>query len=213
MANTILLKRDDTPGKKPVVSDLDLGELAYNTHDGRLYAKRLHSHGSPIGGSPLIEEIVIIGDPSGKTIDILSGPILSQTGTTEIPYDDTTPLNTEGTEIGSGTITTEKITDHISIDFSMSLESSVTNTIIIISVFRDTVCIGAIPVHIASNNAPNPFSWRIEDDPYTAGAITYSGRIGISNGAWRVNDSDGGTLGGSVQDASGFSIIATTGEG
>jgi hypothetical protein len=40
MANTIKIKRSAVPGKSPTVSDLELGELAINTHDGRMYFKR-----------------------------------------------------------------------------------------------------------------------------------------------------------------------------
>lgn len=40
MANTVKLKRSAVQGKVPQVADLQLGELALNTHDGKLYTKR-----------------------------------------------------------------------------------------------------------------------------------------------------------------------------
>jgi hypothetical protein len=40
MANKIIIKRASTTGKVPLVTDLDLGELAINTYDGRLFAKK-----------------------------------------------------------------------------------------------------------------------------------------------------------------------------
>lgn len=40
MANKLILKRTSTQGKIPQTSDLDLGELAINTWDGRLFAKK-----------------------------------------------------------------------------------------------------------------------------------------------------------------------------
>ena len=40
MANTVKLKRSAVPGKTPLVTDLELGELALNTYDGKLYAKK-----------------------------------------------------------------------------------------------------------------------------------------------------------------------------
>ena len=40
MANKLLIKRASTQSKVPLVSDLDLGELAINTYDGRLFAKK-----------------------------------------------------------------------------------------------------------------------------------------------------------------------------
>ena len=38
--STIKLKRSAVPGKIPTTSGLELGELAFNTHDGRMYAKK-----------------------------------------------------------------------------------------------------------------------------------------------------------------------------
>jgi len=40
MAQKILLKRSSTASKVPATTDLDLGELGYNSHDGRLFAKK-----------------------------------------------------------------------------------------------------------------------------------------------------------------------------
>jgi hypothetical protein len=40
MANTLKIKRSSVPSKVPLVTDLQLGELAVNTYDGKLYTKR-----------------------------------------------------------------------------------------------------------------------------------------------------------------------------
>lgn len=40
MANTIKIKRSAVAGKVPGTSDLDLGELALNTFEGKLYTKK-----------------------------------------------------------------------------------------------------------------------------------------------------------------------------
>jgi hypothetical protein len=40
MANTIKIKRSAVEGKVPTTGDLDLGELALNTYDGKLYTKK-----------------------------------------------------------------------------------------------------------------------------------------------------------------------------
>jgi hypothetical protein len=40
MANTIKIKRSAVAGKAPTVNDLQLGELALNTYDGKLYTKK-----------------------------------------------------------------------------------------------------------------------------------------------------------------------------
>ena len=40
MATPIRIKRSAVPGKRPTTTDLQVGELALNTYDGRLYTKR-----------------------------------------------------------------------------------------------------------------------------------------------------------------------------
>ena len=40
MANTVRLKRSAVAGKIPLTTDLELGELAINTRDGKVYIKR-----------------------------------------------------------------------------------------------------------------------------------------------------------------------------
>jgi len=40
MANVVKLKRSAVAGKAPATADLQLGELALNTYDGRIYLKK-----------------------------------------------------------------------------------------------------------------------------------------------------------------------------
>lgn len=40
MANTLKIKRSSVASKVPVVGDLELGELAINTYDGKLFTKK-----------------------------------------------------------------------------------------------------------------------------------------------------------------------------
>lgn len=41
MANTVKMKRSSVAGKVPATTDLELGELAVNTYDGKLFLKKL----------------------------------------------------------------------------------------------------------------------------------------------------------------------------
>ncbi len=50
MANTIILKRSSTPSKVPTTSQLELGEIAINTHDGKIFIKK-------DDGTPAVVEI------------------------------------------------------------------------------------------------------------------------------------------------------------
>lgn len=59
MANTVKMKRSSVAAKVPLVGDLDLGEIAINTYDGKLYLKK------SVSG---VESIVEVGiNPNIKT--------------------------------------------------------------------------------------------------------------------------------------------------
>lgn len=61
MANQIRIKRSAVPSKVPTVSDLALGELAINTHDGKLYLKKDTGSASIVEvGAPGIVESVLL---------------------------------------------------------------------------------------------------------------------------------------------------------
>ena len=62
MANTIRLKRSAVSGKAPAVTDLALGELALNTFDGKLYAKKDN------GTASIVEIGVTDGDKGDITV-------------------------------------------------------------------------------------------------------------------------------------------------
>lgn len=57
MANTVIVKRSAVPGKVPLTTDLDLGEIAVNTHDGKMFTKRDNGAASIVEFGP--------GFPSG----------------------------------------------------------------------------------------------------------------------------------------------------
>jgi hypothetical protein len=63
MANTIKIKRSAVEGKVPATGDLDLGELAVNTFDGKLYTKKDNGTASIVDlgrGGPIAETAQII---------------------------------------------------------------------------------------------------------------------------------------------------------
>lgn len=58
MESKVVLKRSNVSGKKPTVNDLDFGELAINTNDGRAYIKKDDGSGEEvvdIGSKTLVE--------------------------------------------------------------------------------------------------------------------------------------------------------------
>ena len=69
MANLIKLKRSAVAGKAPPTSDLELGELALNTYDGKLYTKKDNGSASIVelsggggGGGPIAETAQVISE-------------------------------------------------------------------------------------------------------------------------------------------------------
>ena len=69
MANLIKLKRSAVAGKAPTTSDLELGELALNTYDGKLYTKKDNGSASIVelsggggGGGPIAETAQVISE-------------------------------------------------------------------------------------------------------------------------------------------------------
>lgn len=101
MANLIKLKRSAVAGKAPVVGDLELGELALNTYDGKLYTKKDNGVASIVelsggsGGGPITEtDQVISQDLTINTIN--TGKNGMSVGPVEIAatYAVTVPENT-----------------------------------------------------------------------------------------------------------------------
>ena len=73
MAQTVQLKRSATEGAKPTTSDLELGELALNTYDGKVYIKK------NVGGT---ESIVQVAESSSIQFTAYQHVIFSNAGGT-----------------------------------------------------------------------------------------------------------------------------------
>jgi hypothetical protein len=72
MSTPIRIKRSAVPGKKPTVNDLQLGELAVNTYDGAIYAKRVRPGiGTDIiqfgGGFPEVTNLIYVTEDGNDT--------------------------------------------------------------------------------------------------------------------------------------------------
>jgi hypothetical protein len=84
MANKLKIKRSAVSGKVPLVADLELGELALNTFDGKLYTKKDNGTASVIeigaggGGSGTVTSVAASGGTTGLTF---TGSPITTTGT------------------------------------------------------------------------------------------------------------------------------------
>lgn len=75
MANQVRFKRSDVPGKVPSVNDLELGEIAVNTFDGKLFTKQVQNGLSKIAeiGAMEAENVLYVSksgndDSDGRTL-------------------------------------------------------------------------------------------------------------------------------------------------
>lgn len=78
MASSVKIKRSAVEGKAPLTSDLELGELAINTYDGKLFLKRndgVRDYIREIGGNLVFE----VKNQTGSTI--LKGTAVGFAGT------------------------------------------------------------------------------------------------------------------------------------
>lgn len=66
MTSKVQLRRSSVPGKVPTTAQIDLGELAINTRDGKLFLKRDNGNGS--------FTIVEVGSPSAVAASLGLGP-------------------------------------------------------------------------------------------------------------------------------------------
>ena len=73
MAQTIKLRRSATAGATPTTSQLELGEVAINTYDGKMYIKK------SVGGTESIVEISGAGGAEAIFVEYLYTATASQT--------------------------------------------------------------------------------------------------------------------------------------
>jgi len=118
MANTIKVKRSAVPTKVPTTSDLDLGEIAVNTYDGKMYIKKDDGTAS----------IVTINAGGGGSGDVV-GPA-SATDNALARYDSTTGKliqNSVGILDDSGNLTgINSITDPDYVTFNTAYATGLT---------------------------------------------------------------------------------------
>ncbi len=167
------------------------GDQRYNTTLGRMEFYQAGSwsfiNSSAVGSGSINQTVV--------------GSIAAATATTIIPYDNTAPLNTEGTQIWSDTITPSNAASRVGLSFTVTADAGQNNKVLIIALFRGTTCIATIMNEIDTASHPKNMTIVFVDTPNTTSTVTYSARMGIdSSGTWYCNQaatagrSMGGTL-------------------
>lgn len=109
--------------------------------------------------------------------------------TATIPLDDTTPLISEGTEVLTQAITVAATANKVRAQVVVNGAVSNASTAFTTALFRGTACIDAKANTFPTQNFPATVTMDVLDSPATAGAVTYSVRVGPSSNTARLNGS------------------------
>lgn len=112
-----------------------------------------------------------------------------------IPFDDTIPQATEGTQVLTLTITPTSATSKVRLRFRGEGSKSAAGALIG-AIFRSgqSDAIRAGYVLIASSNATGELTLEVDDTPATTSPVTYAVRVGGDSGSVRMNGNSAGRL-------------------
>ena len=215
MAQTIKLKRTAVQGKIPTTSNLDLGELAINTYDGRIFFEK------DVDGTLSIQEILTTDSDVTGSLN-LNGAITASS------LEITGNANITGNLVLGGNITIgDASADTISLggEISTNIIPSTDNTLSLGSSTRRFQLNGGTPVTVTGSGAPNTLtrfsgSTEVENSTITNtdtlteivhsndGEIIFT--VSGSNGElFTVTDSNSGNLL-EVNDTSGIDVFTVS---
>ena len=139
----------------------------------------------------------------GIVLQVVHMAVVKATGTTEIPDDDTIPVSTEGTQVGTQAIVMADNTNEVIIAGSIMLGTDAGTAVPVeLALFRGTTCI-AVRIWKYTGLATAgviPCAFFVKDAPATSGSVTYSLRAGSGDTTttWGV-----GTMQSAVDDYGG----------
>lgn len=222
MANQILLKNSNVINKVPTTTDLALGEMAINTYDGKIFFKKkvgisetiitldpvLPVSWGSITGKPTTTDGYgitdaytaatgvpwgsITGTPTIQSDLSMSVQVPATSGTSIIPYDNTTPVITEGTLIATANYNASSANSKMRVSGALQIDCSTNNRNVIILLFRNNTCVGASVINSVTAGRPQIMSFILTDlnmGSTTFGSnVTYTVRIGVNAATtWYVN--------------------------
>jgi len=114
--------------------------------------------------------------------------------TNVIPFDNTIPQITEGTQIISATITPTKTTSRIVGIVSVNGDANSTNVQTVLAAFRGTTANSIAATWVKYISYSSLISFEFTDLPNTTSAITYSIRVGPDSGTLYINRAQSGAL-------------------
>ena len=152
----------------------------------------VNAQGRVTAGSPTLPWANISGQPAILPNLSKIVAVAGISGTSIIPYDNTTPLVTEGTQIASATRTPSDAASKLAMQGALVIDCGTSNRNFTLSMFRNSTCIAAVSLNFITAGRPQVFPFFMVDDqagPALFGASgVYSLRIGVNSSAtWYVN--------------------------
>lgn len=164
-----------------------LGDFRYNSSLG------IHEGLTPNGWIPM----------SAVIISSYRGNVAQTSGTTRIPFDNTPPLVTEGTQLWSKTVTPKVVGAIMTIEFDIMVDGSTGSQTTTLSLFRDNTLIGFTAsastggTVTVTSNKPGNLALCVNDTVTSLTSVTYSCRIGNeSAGTWYAGRAASASFGG-----------------
>ena len=189
-------------GKPATVAGYGITDAATKSHSHPEYLTSVPTHTHPEYLTSVPTENVISGSfgnlvfdssgrlSAGKQVQLITVPQLL--GTTIIPYDNTVPLTTEGTQLLSTQYSPSSQTATVKLSTVLTVESNTSSRYIVVSLFRDSTCVGVRAQLLPTANASFQMPICFYDVP--GSTVTYTIRVGAHNTAsWKINKNDGTT--------------------
>lgn len=132
--------------------------------------------------------------PSLQTNLSAAFSINPMSGTTIIPLDNSTPSVNEGVAIASQLYSPSDTGSKMTIEGVITVDCSSNNKQMVITVFRDSTCIGATVMNFLSSGKPQPFPFFFLDSSmgsYFGSSVRYTVRFGLATpSTWHINKSN-----------------------
>jgi len=146
-----------------------------------------------VNGQDLLELNLTLG----QVIQVVSGTVNAVSGTTQVPFDNTTPLITEGFQLLSLSVTPKAVASKQYLTLNLNVDHSNNNRTITATVWVNTSLIYTHSVNIATSGRPLSLPIHAWFDSVDLTPKTVQVRVGASNnGTTYVGDSAGVNLGG-----------------